>query len=176
MSLPVQRNATARNEQGPKMLGVGTRFEIFTSGAQKGSVAVTPFTDASKGVDFPRINPLFAGKAYCFYYAVEWMHDGLVFGSMAILKQNLCDKSVPNVYWYRPGHFPSEPTFVPNSSGGAAAEDDGVLLFSLMNGATKETQMMIVDAASMQTLDAMPVPTTMTFTTHGAYYDGLLKP
>jgi carotenoid cleavage dioxygenase-like enzyme len=40
--------------------------------------------------DFPKINPKYSGVMYCVYYANEWFHNGKEFGSMAIVKHNIC--------------------------------------------------------------------------------------
>ena len=46
----------------------------------------------------------------------------------------------------------SEPTFVPNNNKANAAEDDGVLVFTVLNGATNTSSFITVDAKTMKTV------------------------
>ena len=56
-----------------------------------------------------------------------------------------------------------------------AAEDDGVLVFTVLNGENRTSSFVAVDAASMQTLQEATLPgDPIGFTTHGQYYSGLL--
>ena len=50
--------------------------------------------------DFPRFNDRFRTKEYCYYYANEWFHDQVNYGSMAIVKQNVCGGDEKPLYWY----------------------------------------------------------------------------
>lgn len=104
---------------------------------------------------------------------------------MAIVKQGLCgNEGVVDatlvaevqspVYFFREGWFPSEPTFVPREEG-AGEEDDGALLFTIMHGATREASLVVLDAKSMELMDEVALPTTMTFTTHGEFFRGMLR-
>jgi hypothetical protein len=104
----------------------------------------------------------------------------------------------PPIYWHQPGmrcsgeptlghflkesfmlcasgFFPSEPTFVPNpaASGSAAGEDEGVLLLTALQGATRLSFLVVLDARTMTELARLPVAATMTFSTHGQFYANL---
>jgi carotenoid cleavage dioxygenase-like enzyme len=68
----------------------------------------------------------------------------------------------------------SEPTFVPNNKPNAA-EDDGMLVFSVLNGATNTSSFITVDAKTMKTVSNATVPDTIGFTTHGQFYQHLKK-
>ena len=48
-------------------------------------------------------NIRFRGVEYCYYYAVEWFHNKVDYGSMAIVKQNVCGTGEAPLYWYKPG-------------------------------------------------------------------------
>jgi carotenoid cleavage dioxygenase-like enzyme len=191
MSLDEYRDAAIRNVQGRSLLGTVRRVQLLTSGSRRGDVLMTPISSSSVSTDFPNINKRFSGRPHCVYYAVEWFHDGISYGSMAIVKQNLCASTTTTttatatnpvlqvqapVYWYKPGYFPSEPTFVSaplNTFSSVGAEDDGVIMFTVMHGATQESALVIVNATTMSTISWSNVPTTMTFTTHGQFYSGI---
>ncbi len=139
------------------------------------------YSPRTRAQDFCVFNNNMLTKPYCYYYAVEWYHDQQFYGSMAIVKQPLCGvpgrpstkpspvgANPPPAYWYKPGYFPSEPTFVPSPR--PVTEDDGALLFTAMHGATGKTYFVVVDARSMRSLSEVEVPTRMTFTTHGRFY------
>jgi carotenoid cleavage dioxygenase-like enzyme len=86
---------------------------------------------------------------------------------MAILKKDSC--SGKELYWHQDNFFPSEPTFVAAKSP-EGGEDDGILLFTAVHGATKSSYLVVCDAKTMQTIDMVPVPGIVTFTTHGEWY------
>ena len=56
-----------------------------------------------------------------------------------------------------------------------AAEDDGVLVFTVLNGATNTSSFITVDAKTMKTVGNATVPDTIGFTTHGQFYQHLKK-
>jgi hypothetical protein len=56
-----------------------------------------------------------------------------------------------------------------------AAEDDGVLVFTVLNGATNTSSFITVDARTMKTVGNATVPDTIGFTTHGQFYQHLKK-
>jgi carotenoid cleavage dioxygenase-like enzyme len=127
---------------------------------------------SSTSTDFPTINNLYAGKSYCYYYAVEWFHaDPATLGSMAVVKQALCGAG-QRTYWYKEDYFPSEATFVPNPlASGGSSEDDGVLLFTAMHGASGKSYFVTVNAKTMKTISEVPVAVPVTFTTHGRFFN-----
>ena len=168
------RNATARNSAPHSLRAQITRWKLFLDGPRAGEVAVTPLSDDKRATDFPQLHPARHGRPYCFYYAVEWFHDDRTNSRMAVVKQNVCTGK--RSYWYREGVFPSEPTVVPRRSEGAegaeGAEDDAVLLFTTLTGETGVSSLLVVDAATMETVSEVPMPkeAAMGFTVHGEFY------
>jgi len=51
-----------------------------------------------------------------------------------------------------------------------AAEDDGVLLFTALNGAEGNTYLMVVNASTMETMSEVGPFPRIGFTTHGEFY------
>ena len=146
------------------------RYTLYTSGIKTGELEEVLLSSSSRSTEFPTYNYKYATKPYCYYYAVEWWHDDVNMGSMAIVKRNICsqDATLNTVYWYEPGNFPSEPTFIPRAN--ASDEDDGVIVFTLLNGKENKGNFMIVDAKTMLTLEKVELPTSITFTAHGQFF------
>jgi len=125
-------------------------------------------SDPGSSTDFPCINPKFASKPYCFYWAVEWFADSDSYASMAIVKHDICSSN-KKLVWKRKDWYPSEAQFVPSSKDDAN-EDDGMLLFVALDGTSEQSFLMGVDAKTMETVvEAGPFP-RIPFTTHGAFY------
>ena len=152
---------------------------MHTSGLRQGLVDVTPLSAPGRSTDFPKIHPAYHMRPYCLYWAVEWFHNDVHFSRMAIVRQDVC--SGTRRYWYREGSFPSEPTLVPTGgaaaadAGAGAAEDDGVVVFTLLDGASGNTSLVLVDARTMQTVGeaAAPSDAAVGYTTHGQWYANL---
>ena len=178
VSLEWQRNRYQRNTETNN--GVIKRYVMYTSGDHKGKYDVLQLSLSAKSTEFPNINHDYASFKYCYFYAVEWFHDSKNYGSMAIVKYTLCDSksqshsphvdAVDNaqLYWNKENYYPSEPTFVPSDT--PQGEDDGVLIFTALDGVSMESILVVVDARTMDTLQEIKIPLRMTFTTHGQWY------
>jgi carotenoid cleavage dioxygenase-like enzyme len=57
------------------------------------------------------------------------------------------DAGAASLVWYRERHMPTEPVFVPRP--GAVAEDDGVVLATVLDGDANESYLIVLDAATM---------------------------
>ena len=108
------------------------------------SVTSEPISVAGRLTEFPKINMDLSTRPYCIYYAVEFFHNDREYGSMAIVKHNIC--SGERLYWYKPSHFPSEPYFISRHT---EHEDDGVVAFTVLDGTTGTSHLMLVDATDM---------------------------
>lgn len=170
------RNATKRDGQSR---GIAARWRMHLSGPKAGKAEWTRLSAAGRSTDFPKINPRFHARPYCFYWAVEWFHDDAHMSRMAVVRQDVCKGG--RSYWYREGAFPSEPTFVPRAHGGAGAaaeeekEDDGYVLFTLMDGPTGASSLVVLNASTMATASELKAPeaAALGFTTHGQWYGGI---
>lgn len=162
--------------------GIMTRYTLWTSGARKGQVDVTPLSPPTASTDFVKVSPNRVGQKHCFYWGVEWQHNAKhgspSYGAMAIVKQSLCAgaTTAPEavalgepVYFYAPNEYPSEPFFQPSTAPGAA-EDEGNVLFTLMNGVTGASRLIVLDGVTMQTVSTVELPMTFTFTLHLEFY------
>jgi len=169
-SLRLFRNKTARDALTANKI---ERWVMHISGPRAGLLDHSTLSPPGVITDFPQINRGHSTAAYCLYWAIEWKHDFVTYASMAIVRQDVC--SGERSYWHREDAYPSEVTFVPRSGPNATgAEDDGVLLFTLLDGKSGSSSLMLIDAATMANLDEIPLNATIPFTTHGEWYEGLL--
>lgn len=143
------------------------RYTVYFRGPNAGKWAQETLSDPRRSTDFPNFNRALQGRPNCFFYAIQWFHDYETYADMAILKKDSC--SGKELYWHQDNFFPSEPTFVAAKSP-EGGEDEGILLFTAVHGATKSSYLVVCDAKTMQTIDMVPVPGIVTFTTHGEWY------
>ena len=82
--------------------------------------------------------------------------------------------------WSEPDSFPGEPLFVPRPSTApllaavSGAEDDGVLLSVVLEGADVESArsfLLVLDASSMKELGRASLDSVIPFGFHGRWYD-----
>lgn len=70
--------------------------------------------------------------------------------------------------WHDPAGYPSEPMFVPRPGG--SAEDDGVLMTVLLVPKTGTSELVVLDAASMDVLGRAALPHPIPFGLHGQWF------
>eukprot|EP00931_Biecheleriopsis_adriatica_P113229 TRINITY_DN8819_c0_g1_i2.p1 TRINITY_DN8819_c0_g1~~TRINITY_DN8819_c0_g1_i2.p1 ORF type:complete len:548 (+),score=115.54 TRINITY_DN8819_c0_g1_i2:221-1645(+) len=135
-----------------------------------GSPTWEVISDPKTKTDFIRINSNYRGKKHCFYWGVQWFSDYSSKASMAIVKYNTCaggNIAETKLEWKRRNWYPSEPTMVASPG---SAEDDGLLVFSALDGSRGETWLITVNASTMETYsEAGPYP-KIAFSTHGEFY------
>eukprot|EP00933_Yihiella_yeosuensis_P019785 TRINITY_DN15984_c0_g1_i1.p1 TRINITY_DN15984_c0_g1~~TRINITY_DN15984_c0_g1_i1.p1 ORF type:complete len:545 (+),score=68.55 TRINITY_DN15984_c0_g1_i1:131-1765(+) len=125
-------------------------------------------SEVGKKTDFTKINPRFQGRNYCYYWSVEWFHDLVTHGAMAIVKYDLCHGHAKK-FWYRKNWFPSEALMIPRP-GENLAEDDGVMMFTALDGANNQTFLVVVNAATMEEVSSSGPFPKVPFTTHAQFY------
>jgi len=132
------------------------------------SISTELLSDPHMATDFTTINPRFVGKQHCFFWGVRWFAvDRTSFASMAIAKHDLCGSEPGR--WSRKHWYPSEPTFIP-STDASATEDQGLLVFTALNGETKMSYLIVLDAATMRTVSEVGPFPPIGFTIHGEFY------
>ncbi|CAE8639265.1 unnamed protein product [Polarella glacialis] len=164
LSLPANKDkAVMRHKFTPEVV------KRFVIPLQEGKpVVASVISDPRTSTDFTKINPRFAGKKHCFFWAVENKHGGESYASIAIVKYDLCYGS-PAKHWFRQSWYPSEALMIPSSEP-SAAEDDGILVFTALDGAADQSYLVTVDAQTMEIRsEAGPFP-RVGFTTHGQFY------
>jgi len=165
----VQVNKTARDALRDSIQQVW-RYVLHLDGPLKGNVTDERISLPGRAVEFPKINMKYSTKPHCIYYGQEWFHNDLEFGSMAVLKHDMCKGT--RQYWYKPSTFPSEATFIARP--GASNEDDGILVFAVTYGITGTSALVVVDGETMKTVVEQPTPMPISFATHGEWFDGLV--
>jgi beta-carotene 15,15'-monooxygenase/beta,beta-carotene 9',10'-dioxygenase len=168
LDIPMFLNKTARDSNPSR--NVVRRVHFHTLGDLVGQTTIQDFPQTpGSSSDFFRINPLHLGKAYCFYYATEWWHDGLNYASMAIIKRNVCEGGLEDrAYWSRPEVYPGEPIFVPGDGG---TEDEGTLLFIALDGQKERSLFVTLDAKTMGEIAVVELPSRIPFTAHGQFFE-----
>jgi carotenoid cleavage dioxygenase-like enzyme len=180
-SLSMYRNKKARDRMGTGETGIPTRITIDTVQNTATAMPMKGFDFKNNNdvmgkmeTDFPKINPNFSAKKYCLFWAVQWRTNypkDISYAQMGLIKYNVCTGEYS--FWRYENVYPSEPTFVPNTNANAA-EDDGVLVFSALNGETKTTNFFSVNATTMKTISNATIPDTIGFTTHGQFYQNMI--
>ena len=116
-----------------------------------------------RSFEFSNINPSYQGFRYKYAYMIQNMFKT----EGALIKLNVDDGTVvkremPN------GCFPTEPIFVARPD--AAGEDDGVVMFSGIDGGRERGFIMIYDAATMELLFHGTAPKKTLFGIHSKFY------
>ena len=73
------------------------------------------------------------------------------------MKKDIC-RNDPITEWFVPGHFPSEPLFVPRAAEAGDTgvnEDDGVILSVVWDGNTQANYLLILNATTMKHVASM---------------------
>lgn len=159
------RNKTWRDAQPLLVRGTVTRLTLDLKSKK---VSLTPISNPVQVTDFPSFHRAYRGLPYCYFFAVEWFHDGAAYGSMSIVKHNVCDRSSGPFYYYVEDAYPSEATFIDDPSN--QFEDGGVLVFTLLDGHTGRSRFVVLDARTMKEISVTQLNSTIGFTTHGQFY------
>ncbi|XP_070560964.1 retinoid isomerohydrolase-like isoform X1 [Ptychodera flava] len=118
-----------------------------------GSVFLTPEQLSDAITDMPRINyEQYNGRPYSYFYGVAAYRRGDF--TNALVKVNVKRKST--IMWHENDCYPSEPVFV--ASPGAVAEDDGVIVSTVINTRTKRAFLLVLDAADFSEIARAVVP------------------
>lgn len=161
-------NQLNRTQRDISPRGMTERIHMHLSGPKKGQVTRELLGLPGRANDFLKVNHHVWGLPYCIYYAVEWFHDDKDFTSMAVLKHNVCEGT--RDYWSKPNSYPGEPYFLPRGSGTfPAAEDDGLVLFVVLDGVRKASNFVILDGKSFQESAVIELPVHIPFTAHGQF-------
>jgi carotenoid cleavage dioxygenase-like enzyme len=160
-----QLNKTAR-DRSPRTPTV-TRFLLPWN--KKTPVTSETLSNPLQKTEFPKINPLYARKKHCFYWANTWFNDLESYGSMAVVKYDLCTGG-KMLQWARPNWYPSEPFMIPSREVGAA-EDDGFLLMTATDGTKGEASFLVLDAKTLGVVAEVAHFPHLPYTAHGAFYE-----
>jgi carotenoid cleavage oxygenase len=140
------------NVNGPDNVGTLHRWtvDLFT-----GKVVEERLDDYIQ--EFPRHDERRTGHPYRYGYAI-----GLAQG--ALLKQDLATKTTA-VRGFDPGDVPNEFLFVPATDVGE--EDDGVVMGYVQRAATGLSDLVLLDAATLETVATVHLPVRVPYGFHG---------
>ena len=124
-----------------------------------------PGNAVSSTMDFPAINEHYRFSKNCFTFGSINKADGIDFGTMGLVKRDSCRNK--DIVWFKEGHYPNEPIFVPNPEG--ITEDDGILLSTVLDEHQDKSYMLLLDAKTMKTLSVTYAPIRIPFTVHGTF-------
>jgi beta,beta-carotene 9',10'-dioxygenase len=138
-----------------------TRYRI-----DAGRGTVTSRVLSEQPLELPRIAyDSHNGRPYRYVYGVGDRHrDGSDFFNQ-LVKMDV--ETGESLIWDEPGCYPSEPVFVPAPE--ASGEDDGVVLSVILDGATNQSFLLALDAATWQELARAEVPIVVPHGFHGQF-------
>ena len=119
-------------------------------------------------LDFPVINERYRYKKYCVVYGLTIKADLSSSSNLKLVKQDVCNSS-RDLFWFKPNHYPSEPTFIPRPN--AVEEDDGILVDIILDGEKGKSYVALFDAETMQLKNKAYLPTVVPFLFHGGYFE-----
>ncbi len=119
-----------------------------------------------QGQEFPRVDERLLGRRHRFGYSMSTMDGASSAGS--ILKHDLEKRSSETKVFGR-GRQPGEFVFVPSSVD--AAEDEGVLMGFVYDSATQKSDLMILDAGTLETVGSVHLPDRVPHGFHGNWVE-----
>ena len=159
-----QLNKTNRDSTKDSVLTV-TRFLLPWD--NQTAVSTQLLSDPRKKTEFPKINPNYMRREHCFYWALTWFNDLKSYASMAVVKQNVCTGGEP-LQWSKQYWYPSEPMMIPRP--GATQEDDGLIVFTAVDGLNKHAFLVTLDAKTMEQVSEVGPYSHIPYPAHGAFY------
>ncbi|XP_019637735.1 PREDICTED: carotenoid isomerooxygenase-like [Branchiostoma belcheri] len=171
--------ATMLDEKKRSLLVNRALLKRFTLNTKTSSVGVSEFPPKTPDMNFvnrmelPVINENHRSGNYCYVYGVVFSFDEqtpTVHDNFAIVKKDLCNNGRSDKYWYLPNHYPNEPYFIPEPN--AKAEDQGVLVTTVLDGERKESYLLILDAQTLKIINYAYAKTYIPFAIHGRFFPG----
>lgn len=114
-------------------------------------------------VELPQINPAKLMHDYRYVYATASNENGV---AQQLIKFDLNSKR--HLIWSCKGCYPTEPIFVVRP--GAIEEDDGVVLSVVLDAATQQSFLLILDGKSFKELSRAYTPHHVPFTVHSKFF------
>ena len=129
------------------------------SAAAGASVAVRTITATS--FDLPAVPASLRGRRYRFAYGTGDHTRGVWWNSLVKVDMS----SGKTLEWFREDHYASEPNFIPRPDG--TAEDDGVLVSSVLAWPINTTVLLVLDARTMVEVATIRAPHVLPYVSHG---------
>lgn len=115
--------------------------------------------------EFPRVDERLVGRRHRYGYVVGYRPGSLGLAEPnALLKHDAATRTTQSVS-FGPGREPGEFVFVPSSPN--AAEDDGVAMGFVYDRAADRSDLVILDAATLETVGTVHIPARVPHGFHG---------
>lgn len=124
----------------------------------------------SRCCEFPTLHPNYVGRPYRYLYLGAAHAPTGNAPLQAILKRDW-QTGEQQIWSAAPRGFAGEPVFVPRSNG--TAEDDGWLLMLAFNAARERSEVVILDARTMQDVARLPLKHHVPYGLHGHFCPGI---
>ncbi|MBO2445946.1 carotenoid oxygenase family protein [Actinomadura barringtoniae] len=115
--------------------------------------------------EFPRVDERRVGRRHRFGYTVGYGQDAEWMGSPDVLLKHDVERRSVHVAWFGEGREPGEFVFVPSSDD--AAEDDGVVMGFVYDRASDRSDLVMLDAATLETAATVHLPARVPHGIHG---------
>jgi torulene dioxygenase len=160
----------------PEDLAEGRRYTISLNADKPQPIQYEAVT--VKGIELPRFNSSKAGRKTKYVYGILNSNLGLNLETggtsnlfQAIAKFDTASKT--NIIWEAKDEYPGEPIFIPDptvsSDGDAAQEDNGVVLSVVLDGNTRQSYLLVLDAKTFQPMAKAKLPCHVPFGFHGSF-------
>lgn len=148
---------------GPNLVPETRSLDRWTVRLGTGTVTEERLDDTAQ--EFPRVDERLVSRPHRYGYTVGYRPGTAgITAPDAILKHDLLGGSTRTVQ-FGPGREPGEFVFVPASAD--AAEDDGVLMGFVYDRSTNRTDLVLLDAGSLDTVGAVHIPARVPHGFHG---------
>ena len=147
-------------------LNISTVSKGSMPGGQEGAGAITKVFSipAPHCGDLPTINPRFATRQHRYVYSLSF--SGRSMPADGIVKTDTETREAR--FWnISPGHTPGEAIFVPRPDG--TDEDDGILLSVVLDGSSKTSYLICLDAKTMSEVGRAEIGFAVAFGFHGVH-------
>jgi carotenoid cleavage dioxygenase len=158
--LDVVRHASVFNS-GLRIVPETPSLDRWTVDLSAGKVTEERLDDTPQ--EFPRVDERLVGRPHRFGYAVGYS-DGATGTPDAILKHDAASKRTQSV-GFGSGREPGEFVFVPSTPD--AAEDDGVAMGFVYDRSTDRSDLVLLDAQTLETVAAVHIPARVPHGFHG---------
>jgi beta,beta-carotene 9',10'-dioxygenase len=138
------------------------RFRLNLATGEADEEVLAPVTIELPTINYARYN----GRRNRFFYSTGISNDpqARFYDQLASMDTETGDVAT----WRSPGCFPGEPVFVPRP--GADAEDDGILLSLVLNGASGRSHLMALQPRTLEEIARVELPHHVPSGFHGRFF------
>ncbi|SLI05311.1 lignostilbene-alpha,beta-dioxygenase-like protein [Mycobacteroides abscessus subsp. massiliense] len=148
---------------GPHLVPGDRTLDRWTVDIVRGTVSEERIDDTPQ--EFPRVDERLVGRRHRYGYVVGYRPGSLGLAEPnALLKHDSATRTTQSVS-FGPGREPGEFVFVPTSPD--AAEDDGIAMGFVYDRASDRSDLVLLDAATLETVGTVHIPARVPHGFHG---------